>query len=701
MIATLEVTGHSCGAPYLSSPDYLMEEPGARAQVDRWYPVMVAIDRAPRVVAAIEAASRATGEKLGNVKKLYYEHWRGSGRDWRMLIDRRKFPDPREALLPPLFEQFIRSVHDGLNRDQAGEETYRLIMARFAAWEANPMSSEHAIPGYDTPPRRDPFLGHPAGWSKRSILRRLPNKHQRALRKRGPKAASEFLPSLYTTREGLSIGQIIYFDDQWHDTRVNFSGVNTKAMRPQSFNSLDALTAYAPQPGLKPQVWDEEKSKRVELNQEDFFWYVMTVLTQFGYNAETGTTLIFEHGTANVDKRDALTKEGLPFLAHFDWRIKEYTHGKVVVNRSGIWHEPAFKGMLFEGKPTGNFRFKAPIESSFNLVRNRTQGLPAPTGRNPECDPEESYGLVAYNDKLLKMVDTIPAEQYLRLKRPVMEWEDYSMVYRGIHHLINQRLGHRLQGWRKLGFTGQEYRLSLASEDWMSEEAYQLIPAEHRAALDHIVRQEGYFRSFLLSPEQAYLRLKDQLTKLPMSAIPVLAPERLWKPIRVSDQLEMTMQDHSIDSEPLRFLATKVRTPQGYEVTLERGKTYLRLLNIFAPDQMWIADKDGPREGAIIGIAPRILPPSKGDAEGIQRAMGEQAYIRSIQSKEAVVRMEGPAAKRIAMREHNKNVLNGTTAEDRAEQARLAEHAVPVQDFLNDAPAEAESAPALKPEDFL
>jgi hypothetical protein len=700
MIATLEPAAsgnyaHSCGAPYLADPDFALEEPGARAQVDRWWPLLAGIEAAPNKEAARFAVCRQASEKEGNVRKLYYA-WMKSGRDWRELIDRREYPDPRAAVLPPLFEQHIRKVYDAQKgRDLTGAQTRRKLMEQLAAWERDPLNTALAIPGYSEPPRRNSFLGYPDGWSKWSINRRLPNKYQRALRKQGPKMASQFLPSVHTTRTALQIGQVIYFDDQDHDNYVNVTGINQKTLRPQSFNAIEALTGFAFEPGLKPQIWDAKEGKVRKLDQLDFFWYVMMILTRYGYNAECKTCLIFEHGTANVDKREQSKWED-----HFDVMIRKVTGDNVWVDRSGIFSAPAFRELLFEGKPTGNFRFKALIESWFNLLRNYSAGLPAPTGRNRDRAPEESYGLVMANEKMLKLIDTLPRERFLALQREVLEWEDYARAHLHIVRAVNRRDDHAMEGWHKLGFTGQRYRLGI-DQPWIDEKQWLLIPGETREVYRHIVTQPGYFDSYKLSPEQAYESLSHKLTKLPMWQIPLLAPPRAWEPVTVRPNLEMHVRRELIDPDPLRFYA-RVRTPHGHEVHLERGRTYLRLLNIFDPSQLWIAEAEGSRKGAFIGVADAILASGKLDQEGILRQVGTVAHIRSIESKDAQIAAESEMSRRLAMREHNQNVLGGNTAADREERDRLREEAAPMSDFLPDEAAKETPGPRpLSPADFL
>ncbi len=663
----------------LSDPLFAGEQLEARDEVLIWWNAFTAIDDAASKKKEIGKQAVLLREKPSTVKNKYYL-WKGDGRKWNGLVNRSKYPDLHNSALPSAFKQWVIGLYLDNQRDQTFRQTYRLVMQSLRNWERAPHNPELIIPGYTTPPQRDSYTHHPEGWSESNLSRLLPNIYERTLRRQGPKAASEYLPSLYTTRFGLAFFQMVYFDDQWFDNNVNVTGINAKAMRGQSFSALECLSGDLFDFGMRPQIWDDEKSKRSELNSLDFFWFVMHVLTHFGYNPETGTTLVFEHGSANVDK-----------TGNFDAMLEAATGGKVKIARSGIWRSPALKAMLFEGKPTGNFRFKAPIESFFNLLRNYSAGLPAPTGRNPEHAPEESHGLLAYNTKLLNLIDEMPAERFLALKRPVPEWEDYTRMVHAIHRAINGRREHALEGWVKCGFTGQRYRLDPTSQLWMGEREYQMIPAQQRAALDYIVQQPGYHETFRLSPQEVFDANVHILRKLPIHLVPVLAPERAWEDIKVSDQMEMTIIDRTIDSEPLRYIA-KIETQQGLESFLERGKTYKRLLNIFDPTMLWIAEANGKKVGSFLGTATRTYVPCKVDHESIVAAMGTHGHVRSLEGLAVKVTMESEAAQRLADRKHNNAIIGGApaTQQDRIvaadTKARVRKETGSMSDLLGAAP---------------
>src|ERR1043166_6092311 len=120
----------------------------------------------------------------------------------------------------------------------------------------------------------------------------------------------------------------------------------------------------------------------------------------------------------------------------------------------------------------------------------------------------------------------------------------------------------------------------------------------------------------------------------------------------------MVINDQWLDSDDLVFIA-KVRNAQGYEMHLERGKTYKRLLNIFDPTQLWIAEREGSRKGAFLGVATRVPTACKTNYDAILTQLGEYNHVKAAQSVEVHARMQSEAARRIEARKHNDRVVNG------------------------------------------
>jgi len=665
MVSLLDNSSSAVVHP-LQDPAFASEHQECKTQVLARWRMCEEIAAAPKTVHAIRRVAAREGMSFSRLKTLYYT-WDENGRDWNRLANRSKYPLPKlTGPQSPLFIAWWKNLYEEHQRDRTAARAYDVFKALLSAWENDPHNPALAIPGLgDFPPKRNAHTGMPDGFSLDNLRHHLPNKMERTMRRQGPKAASQFLPSVYTSRVGLEFGSVYLFDDQVYDEYINLLGVNNhKTLRPLGFDALELLSGSNFESGLKPQVWNEQTQKRVDLDSLDFFWFVMTVLVKHGYRADIGTHLVFEHGTANVDK-----------TARFEELLSQFTGGKIIVDRSGLFNKPAFKEMLYGPQSTGNFRFKAALEGSFGYLRNYHSALPAQTGRNPDSAPEESYGLILQNDRLSKMIKSQPIDVLLRLQRPVKQWEDWTRIARAIKQIIDTNPEHTLEGFAELGFTRTRYRLSLDSQLWIGEREYALIPAEQRVVLDHIVRQPGYHQIEPLPRGEVFANHRHLLTKLPMHAVPVLAPDRAWRDTKLGDNLEFALWDNLMGSEPMRYLG-KVRTAQGHEVILKRGTVYKCLLNFFDPDTIWIAESEGTRKGAFIGVANRIQAGTKLDHASILTQLGEIGHIRSVESKEVFVRMEGEAEARQRMKAHNDALLAGKllTDEERAterENSRL------------------------------
>ena len=179
MIATLErlPVPRTEDWPYLTDPDFAGEKPGAQEEVRHWWPIMEAIAAAPDTMTAIRAQARANHHSEYLVKRMYYGTPQKPGwaktRHYGALVNRSKYPDPRDASLPSAFVEFLCTRHDANQRVMAGKRAIDAVMAAFAAWERDPHNPDLAIPGFDTPPRRNALTGHPDGWSQDSLYRVL------------------------------------------------------------------------------------------------------------------------------------------------------------------------------------------------------------------------------------------------------------------------------------------------------------------------------------------------------------------------------------------------------------------------------------------------------------------------------------------------------------------------------------------------
>jgi hypothetical protein len=474
-------------------------------------------------------------------------------------------------------------------------------------------------------------------------------------------AAKNLLPSIRTTRVGMEFMEMVMFDDQWHDVHVNFIGtdgvvINKKAMRPLSFNALDVATGCDFTRSYKPIIWNEAEGKREMLTEADFFWFLIHVLTEYGWREDIGTTFVIEHGTASASHaiREA---------------IREATQGKVIFQTGGILGAPLRKGMMFEGQPRGNFKLKAHRESWFNLFRNYSSGLIGASGRNPENAPEEQYGLAKYNNMLLRAMEKLPPARAALLQHPLLNWHQYVPLAEQIAELINRRIDHDLEGWEAMGHIAHEVRLHANDDRWLGMAEIEKLDTSAQTVALALMRQPGYGRSRNLSPREVFDmgRATAPIRKLSPRLWNIVIPNEYAYTAKVTDQHEIIIRDRLITPEPLIFTSL-VKDDRGREIVIHPGEEVRVYMNPFKPQHALICE---PNDSAI-GIAHRMMAPSRLDTDGIMRATGTVRHLEKVLQARSTQRAQGIMNERSAMKEHNERVLTGKPVTEAEHEAATA-----------------------------
>lgn len=570
--------------------------PAARREVLEWDRDMQALAAAGSGMRGRTAQRIATrrGITLSAVNQKYYG-WQKQG--WMALLNKAKVKP--SATLPPTFVEFWKSLIDSHQRRKTTvKQAFRALQARLVAWERDggDAGSDHAIPGYVTAPRRTQGTGLPAGWSYDTLNRLKPGEHERVLRSKGTKAYSAMLPPVRASRVGMEVGQLIFFDDEQPDVYVNFVGTNRRPMRPLGFHALDFVSGANLAAGFRPQILTEDAVKSLTLRQ--FEWFVVHVLTSVGYRPD-GTTLTGEMGTAK-------------FTDRFQEALGIVTGGKVTTDHSGRFGDPAFRGMLYEGQSTGNFRYKAPIESWFNLLRNEMSALQGATGRNRDEAPEETPGLVRANTWFLKQLEELPVERRMLLVSPIMEWGQFVREAHHIIRRINERTDHAIREYEELGFTvpvieveGREFPLRLS---------VGMDPAQ-RAKLELLIAT-GHSRIRRLSPAEVITQQATRLKRLRGWHVPALMPDDAARLVAVAKDFTLRVRDQDLGADELIYIAAAT-DQHGRQISLTRGEEYLCYVNPYDAGTMQVCEAAGPRRGAWIGEATLMPTLSRTDQHGL------------------------------------------------------------------------------------
>lgn len=554
-----------------------------RQELRMWIRALATVT--PPIQSAMERIARDLGVSPSTARRKY-DTARADG--WRGLINRAKAPEKRRAgLSQELIEHWQKLV--GLNQ-RAARPAYRMLVRAFHSGEQ--------IPGVPNDCPRDRL---PTGWSYANFMRHAPTKFELTALRQGLSAAKPLSPMVYTTRRDLWVGSHYLFDDLVHDHFVNVLDTRQTG-RPLEFHALDLASACKFAWGIRIRTENELTGRMEGLREENMRALVAQILAQHGYHADRGTTLIVEHGTAAI-------REPMERLIH------DLSGGKIRVQRSGIEGAAAHAGQ-YAGRPKGNFRFKAALESLGNLVHNEMAFLPAQTGLSTDRRPEEIHGLLRHNDALLDAVEALAVsrpELAAALRFPVMSDRQFTELCIVIYNRINSRTEHDLEGWD-----------------------LRVVPDE-----------SDPMRMRRMSPLEVWRGGRSGLTRF--------RPEQVAQLIYVDSAIErtvvngeITFADSEISGDRLRFDASR----------WVDGEKFATVLNPFSPDALFCFDA----RGRFAGCAPRVQRACKSDDHAVREALGRANHL--LAERLAPVRRLGReiAEQRLADARHNAAILEAATS---------------------------------------
>ena len=535
----------------------------------------------PPIVRALKGLAGKLGCDLSTAKRKYYAmHDRG----WRGLINHSKLLDQRGAFTPEFIEFWRELCHENKRKIAPA---YREFTRRYVSGEPIP----GLAPGVDR--RR-----LPRGFGYDNLIRFAPTPFETAASRIGRGAAAPFRPKVLTNRLGLHVGERFIFDDMWHDFEVVMLG-QRRPMRPLQLHAHDLLSACQFARGLKPRMEDPETGKRLNLTQDEMLFLVAYILSEIGFWPD-GCVIMAEHGTAAVPEE-------------LEQLLYDLSGGKVTVDRSGIEGVAAFAGQ-YDGRPKGNFRFKAALESLGNLIHNETANallLPGQTGFNSRLNcPEELHGREKHFDTLalaiLALYEKSPAT-VAKLKLPFVEWNTAKWVINEVMERINRRTEHNLQNWLDLGFTTVD--LDIPGVGLFPSAAYLALPADKRAAVDAVAKPMPR----KLSPREVFDAGSKALVKFRPEQTAMLLKGRNARKVHVDPDHCVRFQDQLIASEPIVFLAHHFAPGDEFDGVV--NPMDLSKLHIFDAKGRWR------------GVLDAWQTVSHADTESIHRQMGAAAKI--------------------------------------------------------------------------
>lgn len=439
----------------------------------------------------------------------------------------------------------------------------------------------------------------PGGFSERNLSRFKSELVHGLAARQGTFAASRLGPFVYTTRAGVEVGQILMFDDVWHNQNVNYMDA-MKASRPLELCCYDVRSAHKTAWGARPRLWNPETQKHEGIKAHEFrFFLAWCLCEEVGYRPD-GTILWVELGTAAIDE-------------DMEQILKAASNGAITVKRAAL-KDGRQACSIFRSVGSGNPRHKARLEAHHSIAHTELAHIEGQVGRNADLCPEEVYGRDKANKYLLKLAAVLPPEMASRLELPYMHWADYMELVVRAYDELSWRTWHKLEGWEACRHYTTKFRIPPFT-DWVPLDAIMDgHPAQAEAIKAILEAHPEYCRIVPLSPIEVWTQHKSEMVKLPKSAMPLILGPDNGIIRKCPDTADIKFGSRDLGPEP-HIYSREYVDEDGIARRLHSGCEYLFHVNPFSrARELMISDKDG----RYLGTSARIAVPCQADADAVQ-----------------------------------------------------------------------------------
>jgi hypothetical protein len=560
------------------------------------------------------------------------------------------------------------------------------------AWHRGEM-----IPGLDNALPRHEL---PAGCGYDNFLRLVNDAFaQEATRHGLSSARGKYGPMNFTTRANLWYGSHYPIDDVWHDNFVVFGHErSSQVVRVLQLGGMDVFSGAYIAWGCKPRVAREDGTMD-GLKEKYARLIVCKILFLEGYSPR-GTEFLAEHGTAAVS--EFLEK----IMRRYAGLLPGTDKATVSVRRAGITgEEQAVLGWTGQGK--GNPRHKSWLECFHALVHNELAALPAQAGMDRDALPEYTNAMLSADTETLKCMAVLAqkdpvAAARMKLRLPHYH-ADFLPLLMDVYRELNDRHWHELEGWDKIpGNRIVEYRTAPASDHWLSDADFSLLPPESQNLIVSLAKADPrYLQSRRLSPSEVRRRelTRSPLIKFPAFVIAEMLGPDFGRELEVKGAYFRPFSDEELSPEPMRYESVVVNA-EGREEQLKDDK-YWTLINPFDTSVIFVHDA----ARRFLGTARIAGRADLADAEQIKAGMGRVAHRMAEMKKPILARHATEVKAETSRRAHNAGIIEdieGIT-EARAQSKKLRGFEGSAEELLDDdagsarASRSADDAPSSAP----
>ena len=570
--------------------------------------LMIAFGAEPNRDAVKADYAARLGKSVSTLKRMFYDF---QLRGLQALVPSHALTKPAtdSSRLPPETLSWFRAIYDGVNSDSV-PQARRIMLARIKSGEHVPgIGTWRAMwaarfPNIPPPrgegaeyPRNNLEMILPRGLSERSLNRHKPELVERLAAKQGTWTASGLAPMVYTTRVGVKAGQVLIFDDVWHNQNVNYMG-SPKALRPLELCCIDLLSGHKVAWGARPRLWNPETRKHEGIKEREFRFLLAYVLCEgIGYRAD-GTILWLERGTAALD--DALAE-----------MIKSLSGGAITTKKAPL-KDARQLCSIYRGVASGNPRFKGHLEASHSIHHTALSSIVGQIGRNADVRPEEIFGRDKANELLVKIAAILPPELAARVEMPYLHWDEYMECVSYAYNELAWRRWHSLEGWEAARHYTRVF--CLPGTDEMPMEALDDMPPDAAAGIKDILRlHPEWCRIQPMAPIEVWRRHANEMRRLPKCGIPLILGSKNGVVRACPDAADLRFSSRDLGPD-VHIYSREYLDDHGEMRRMVAGRDYLFHINPFSPSrELFISTP----EETFLGSAQRVNVPCRVDQDAV------------------------------------------------------------------------------------
>lgn len=417
--------------------EFFTYPPSEQDSVRELNDAMVRISKAKNPHQGAKSVAQPGREGWGaSYLRAIYDTWELCHRDWRVLVNKRDFPEAREPALPKEFQAHIRAQFSSNQRKNA--PAYRKIIRQWERWLTTG-DPRYALPGYTECPLPGRRGRYPNGWSEKNMNRYRPTDAELAIARIGVHAGLCILPYIPGTRDGVRFLEWTSGDDVWLKRKAMVAGYGP--CRVLQFGMMDYgaslyLNRFIQRPEIPRKDGTAERLKR-----RDFLWCFALHMEHYGFPLDYKMHVVLEHATATMSAAEAKF-------------VYEITEGQIIIGYNTMEGQMVH---AWEERKSGNSKSKAWHESFHNLYANEEADIAGQVGKDRDHAPAALMGRERHAVALDNAAMILTKEERAQFRFPFPGLAECYQQSEERVHLINHRKEHGCEGfdtvmeWRPRG----------------------------------------------------------------------------------------------------------------------------------------------------------------------------------------------------------------------------------------------------------